>query len=381
MKKEYSTVLNVIEEMMTYFSKLNNEHETKLQEYKAKLFETNIKLDELVKTQNVYSLNVDYRKNVFSPIVFEPEETEKEAEIRNEINSLQALQNKYEYGISEESIYIKSIVKRLKNLNEAKNSLSSIMRELDNQKETNRKKDLIIEADKAREQKRLNDEKTNELKDEIKVRSHLENILMLSTYDDTLLSTLLDKKVKTVIEENNKKIENAKGYIYGTPGRSKVLLDEVTNSQKSLIQSINSQLNKMNYEFDDEMPIEKMLKEYIEKEMGKHTNIKYTYSIDGVETTPDYIRYVVLNSLLNIFFENIYKHSKASMISFKADEEDDILYFEIRDNGIGIPDNYLEKTEWYSGIKRAKELLFMISGKLDIKNDNGTIVRFSFNHE
>ena len=69
------------------------------------------------------------------------------------------------------------------------------------------------------------------------------------------------------------------------------------------------------------------------------------------------------------------------MISFKADEEDDILYFEIRDNGIGIPDNYLEKTEWYSGIKRAKELLFMISGKLDIKNDNGTIVRFSFNHE
>lgn len=381
MKKEYSTVLNVIEEMMTYFSKLNNEHETKLQEYKAKLFETNIKLDELVKTQNVYSLNVDYRKNVFSPIVFEPEETEKEAEIRNEINSLQALQNKYEYGISEESIYIKSIVKRLKNLNEAKNSLSSIMRELDNQKETNRKKDLIIEADKAREQKRLSDEKTNELKDEIKVRSHLENILMLSTYDDTLLSTLLDKKVKTVIEENNKKIENAKGYIYGTPGRSKVLLDEVTNSQKSLIQSINSQLNKMNYEFDDEMPIEKMLKEYIEKEMGKHTNIKYTYSIDGVETTPDYIRYVVLNSLLNIFFENIYKHSKASMISFKADEEDDILYFEIRDNGIGIPDNYLEKTEWYSGIKRAKELLFMISGKLDIKNDNGTIVRFSFNHE
>ena len=64
MKKEYSTVLNVIEEMMTYFSKLNNEHETKLQEYKAKLFEINIKLDELVKTQNVYSLNVDYRKNI-----------------------------------------------------------------------------------------------------------------------------------------------------------------------------------------------------------------------------------------------------------------------------------------------------------------------------
>ena len=74
MKKEYSTVLNVIEEMMTYFSKLNNEHETTLQEYKAKLFEINIKLDELIKTQNVYSLNVDYRKNIFSPIVFEPEE-------------------------------------------------------------------------------------------------------------------------------------------------------------------------------------------------------------------------------------------------------------------------------------------------------------------
>ena len=161
MKKEYSTVLNVIEEMMTYFSKLNNEHETTLQEYKAKLFEINIKLDELIKTQNVYSLNVDYRKNIFSPIVFEPEETEKEAEIRNEINSLQAQQSKYEYGISEESIYIKSIDKRIRNLNEAKNSLATIMHELDSQKESNRKKDMIIEADKIREQKRLNDEKTN----------------------------------------------------------------------------------------------------------------------------------------------------------------------------------------------------------------------------
>ena len=83
MKEEYSTVLNVIDEMTTYFSKLNNEHESKLQEYKAKLFEINIKLDELVKTQNVYSLNVDYRKNIFSPIDFEPKETEKESEIRN----------------------------------------------------------------------------------------------------------------------------------------------------------------------------------------------------------------------------------------------------------------------------------------------------------
>ena len=33
------------------------------------------------------------------------------------------------------------------------------------------------------------------------------------------------------------------------------------------------------------------------------------------------------------------------------------------------------------GSKRAKELLFMISGKLEIKNDGGTIVKFSFNYE
>ncbi len=381
MKKEYSTVSNVIEEMTTYFSKLNNEHQEKLQNYKAKLFEINIKLDELVKTQNVYSLNVDYRRNIFSPINFEPEESEKEAEIRNQISSLQAQRDKYEYAISEESIYIKSIDKRIKNLNDSKNALSSIMKELDKQRELVHQKDVIIEADKLKEQKRQLELKTNDLKDEEKVKKHLENILMISNYDDTYLSTMLDKKIRNVIEENNLKLDNAKGYIYGTPGRSKVILDEITASQKNMLQVIGNQLDKMNYDFDDELPIKDMLKDFIDEEKAKHRNINYDYSMDGAIHTPYYTRYITLNTLLNIFFDNIYKHSKASDISFKVREEENTLFFEIKDNGIGIPEDYLEKTQWYSGIKRAKELLFMISGKLEIKNDNGTIVKFSFKYE
>ena len=76
MNQNYSNITETIDEMITYFSRLFTEHDTTLQEYKAKLFEINVKLDELSRTQNVYALNTDYRKSVFSPIALEPPPTQ-----------------------------------------------------------------------------------------------------------------------------------------------------------------------------------------------------------------------------------------------------------------------------------------------------------------
>ena len=84
MEDYFSGINETLEEMTSYFSKLYSEHDATLKEYKAKLFEVNVKLDELTRTQNVYSLNTDYRKNVFSPIEMIPEESKREADIKNE---------------------------------------------------------------------------------------------------------------------------------------------------------------------------------------------------------------------------------------------------------------------------------------------------------
>ena len=96
MRKNYTNISDTIDEMLTYFSRLYSEHDTKLQESKEKLFEVNVRLDELSRTRNVYSLNTDYRKSVFSPIPIQVEETEKEKELLAEIKKLSSERDDYE---------------------------------------------------------------------------------------------------------------------------------------------------------------------------------------------------------------------------------------------------------------------------------------------
>ena len=380
MNQNYSNITETIDEMITYFSRLFTEHDTTLQEYKAKLFEINVKLDELSRTQNVYSLNTDYRKSVFSPIALEPEENEKEKEIKNEIDNLTSNREKYEYGISEESIYLKSIDKRIKKLNKAKASLSKMMLEFGEKEEQIRIKDKVIEEDIKKESQRQ--EKLNsDLQNEEKLKEHLRNILMIDTYDDTYHSTVLDKRIKSVINDNNHKLDNVRGYIYSSPGRSKVLVDEITSTHKNMMLVIDDQLNRLNYNFDDKKALKEMLKEYLNAFKEKNKDIELDYHIGEIIHKPNYVRYITLNKLLNIFFDNIHKHSKATKVKFEAYEEGGELYFEIKDNGIGLPKDYLTKSDWYSGLHRAEELLFLLNGSYNITNNEGTQIEFSFKYE
>ena len=149
------------------------------------------------------------------------------------------------------------------------------------------------------------------------LKKHLKNILMLSTFDDTYYSTVLDKRVKKVIAENNRKLENVRGYIYSSPGRSKVLLDEVSSSQTSMMQLLDDQLSRLNYNFDDEMPLKEMLTKYIQDVKDKHPSIPIEVSIDDDMHKPGFDRYIVLKKLLNIFFDNIYVILLPSLLSFQ----------------------------------------------------------------
>lgn len=380
MKNKYGVINETIDEMVTYFSRLYSEHDTNLQGYKAKLFEINVRLDELSRTQNVYALNTDYRKSVFSPISLEPEENEKEREIKKEIDTLQAERDSLEYKVNEETIYLKGIDKRLKNLNSSKTELSTLVMDYGKKEEEIRQKDKEIKEQNEKEIKRQDETKKINL-EEAEVKKHLKNILMLSTFDDTYYSTVLDKRIKKVIADNNRKIENVQGYIYSSPGRSKVLLDEIASNQKNMMLVIDDQLTRLNYNFDDEKPLKKMLDEYIIKMKDRHSDIPIEVKIDESMHKPGFDRYIVLNKLLGIFFDNIYKHSKAKKISFTAEEKDGTFLFEIYDNGVGLKANYMNGKEWYSGLNRAKELIYMINGELSIDGSKGTRVKFKFKNE
>ena len=317
MDNYYNIINETMEEMLSYFSKLYSEHDAQLQEYNAKLFEVSVKLDELTRTQNVYSLNTDYRKNVFSPIEFVPEESEKESEIKAEILNLKTKRNQYEYDINEQTIYLKSIDKRIQKLNASKVALGELMLEVD-------KKDSIIKekeeaaktAVEKHEEQKLQKEKEIEEKNKNSIsidemKKHFKNIMMIESFDNTYYSTVLDKRIKNNIYRNSSKLESVNGIISSDPGKSKMLINEVITSDNSMISVIDEQLRRMNYNIDEKKKFDDSIRDYIQELSEKHPEVIIDINIDGVKRKPDFVLYSYIYKLLEIFFDNIYKHSEA----------------------------------------------------------------------
>lgn len=378
MRNHYNNIIETLDEMLTYFGKLYSEHDADISNYKSKLFEINVKIDELSRTQNVYALNTDYRKNIFSPIASVLPENEKELEIKEEIKKLTEQREQYEYSVNEETIYLKSFSKRIKKLKESKASVNSLINEIDKQKGIIAEKSKSLEN--ATEQNRDLYKKTkeaNERKDDL--IGHYNNILDIFNYNDTFISTYLDKKVKSALQEEEIKLSNITGYIYSSPARSKKLIDEVTESNKKIISSIDNQLDRLNYDLDETKPLDFTLENYISRCKSSNPNINIDAYVEPCLIVPTFSKYVALLKLLDIFFDNIFKHSGAKNIKFESNYENDVIEVMIADDGKGLPAKYLEKAEWYSGIHYAKELIFLLNGNLEITSDKGTKVVFDFN--
>lgn len=358
--KDLKSIIESNEEMLTYFNRLFSEHEATLQEYKASLFEVNIKIDELNRTKSVYSYSTDYRKDVFSPISIHSPESEKENELKKEINSLTKSREEYEYKVNEETIYLKSIDKRIQKLTKAKKAIEAIY------------------SDEEKKEEQIKREKEKKFNEEL--AKHLNNIQLINAFDQRFTSTLLDKRLKKELLNDRKKLELIKTLINNKPAKAKASIEEIINNNIVETSIIDEQLNRSNYYFDEKMPLEVFFHDYISKASDRHPSIAFDYTIDKINRTPNYLEYLSLYKLLNIFFENIYKHSKATHVEFEVIEDKDGLNITIKDNGIGINKASLQKTQCYNGINRAKELIFLLSGNIEIEHmdPRGTKVYFCF---
>lgn len=384
MEEYFSGINETLEEMISYFSKLYSEHDALLKEYKAKLFEVNVNLDELTRTQNVYSLNTDYRKNIFSPIEMIPEESKKESDLKNEIRNLKSQREQYEYRINEETIYLKGIDKRIQKLSSSKASVGKLMLDFENKDSQIKEKEeaekiaterAIAEREKKRE---IENQKTID-KDELK--KHLNKILMLESFDNTYYSTVLDKRVKNAINRNNRELEEVVDSISVDPGRSKRMIDSVISSQISVVGVIEDILSKKDYTIDEKKGIKSALSDYVFELREDHSDLSINLSVDNITHKPSYIRYYSIFRLLDIFFDNIVKHADASHVDISFAEEDDRYKLSIKDDGKGLPSDYLSNNEWYSGINRAKEIVFLLSGEMNITDDRGTKVEIIFDRD
>ena len=73
-------------------------------------------------------------------------------------------------------------------------------------------------------------------------------------------------------------------------------------------------------------------------------------------------------------------NANASNVSVQASLTPNMAEVILTDDGVGIKDTYMEDSPWYSSLHKAKEILYMLCGKLDISGDvmSGTTVKFSF---
>jgi two-component system sensor histidine kinase DegS len=109
-------------------------------------------------------------------------------------------------------------------------------------------------------------------------------------------------------------------------------------------------------------------------------------TIDASVECPDYnlklhpVFTINLIKLLNIFFDNAFRHANATKIIFKLYLTPNIVEITISDNGIGISPDYMEKSPWYSSLHKAFEIIYMLGGQLSVNGVpfEGTNVRFSF---
>ncbi len=84
--------------------------------------------------------------------------------------------------------------------------------------------------------------------------------------------------------------------------------------------------------------------------------------------------------MLKEIFDNIFKHSNANKVTAKIFISSRLIDVYVNDNGVGIPEDYLERSSWSSGLHRLHEIIYLLDGKLQIQGDliSGTNVRFSF---
>ena len=221
--KDIRSIMEANDEMLTYFNALYSEHLSELQSSKSRLFEINVKLDELVKTKSIYSLNSDYRKNLFSPINVEANENEKETEIRREIKTLTDERNALEDKIDQENQNIKAIETRLSKLSKAKQSIGSIRGYLG-------LSEIDIIPDSTEPEEQITKESIPDSR-----KKHGKNILMMSTFDKTYTSTVLDKRIRAELSSNNHKLEVVREIIRTDPNRAKVTVDEVIINSKNMM--------------------------------------------------------------------------------------------------------------------------------------------------
>lgn len=366
-KTDLEIISSANKEMLDYFNNLFLEHLEEIQNLKTKSFEIDIKIDELEKTKDVYAFKSNSRKSVFSPSLGDDTDNVRGQIIDKQIEDLKEVQESLSTQLRSKEIKLNSLKRRLNSLNQAQDALKRVSPDMLASGSIDDMEGFeFIETDSSN-------------KNHI---SHGHSILMQDAFDKAYLSTLLDRNIKNNLLSLTNKLELLT-YLLGTDiSRAKLTLKEVILSSKETCDAIDDISERLQSKIDSGKSLWSQVDDYI---MNKRESYP-EYLIDASVECSDYEMSIhpvfVINSLvlIDIFFDNIFKHSSANKIDFKLGITPNTIECEISDNGTGISDNYLTTSPWYSSLHKAHEIIYLLGGNIKINGDitTGTYVRFDF---
>ena len=374
MINEETNPLNIIEEAnsrtLDYFDKTYVKNLELVQSLKTELFELEIQIETLEKTRELYTYHVDNRRNVFSPHTVDSSQTiSKGKQIALQIKDLEDTRERLKARIIEaeqDAIFFREQVEMLA---KASKCIHTVLVG-SNHNDTSEDIDLsdaieFIESEDT-------EEKT----------THNYNMLRLQDYEYMQYAVSLDQNIKEELISNLNKIDTLKWLLTSDIGRAKITLDELHHSQKSILTSLENILDNLNYNLDIKQPVQNLVNQLMNDYKQSHPECMIDASCDcpepGLHLSP--IITIRLIRMLKEVLDNIFKHSNANKITSRISISSRLIDVHVNDNGVGIPEDYLERSAWNSGLHKVHEIIYQLDGNLQIQGDliSGTNVRFSF---
>lgn len=366
-KEKYQKIKSANQTMLDYFNKAFLAQLEDIQNLKTQIFEIDIKIDELDKTKDIYAFKTNSRKSVFSPVTNDGVDTERNKIIQEQIKDLQSVKETLTLKLRSMELQLNKLRQYLEALNDAEDALSSFEPRFttDDPDHTDNYGFTFLQDD-AKED----------------ISAHGYNILMLDAYDRALTQTILDKNIRTGLESIESKLDMI-NYLIGTDvGRAKLTIQEILHNTKQLIHNVDDMSDNLNRFSNSNKPLKEQLEIYLNEFKQKNPKLDITASVETPDAGISYHPVFNINfmCLIQIFFDNIAAHADASKVTLQASLMPNTLEVILKDDGVGIKENFMTDSPWYSSLHKAKEILYMLCGRLDISGDaiSGTTVKFSF---
>lgn len=360
------TVRDSNQEMLDYFNGLYVAKLEQIQSLKTEQFELKIKIDELMKTLEVYSFKNSAGHNVFSPFsTTTTTQEEKAAQIEQELKELNASDAELTANIHSLQADADELKSRITLLHTATRKLDTFLDEL---------------ADEfTKESTALEDDESTE--ENLPVINHGFNILRLKKYDQDKLVQSLHTDILEQLDRTRHTLDSLSWLIKSDVNRAKVTLDELIDSTASMEDSLNAILLGLTGDIDATVPIETLLEDTIFRYKDAYPECVIESDIDCPDASIE-IPEIITISLIRILCEcldNVYKHANANRVGINIQIYSDQISVHINDNGIGIDENYSHTSPWNSGLHRIQEIIYLLNGQLKIEGDiiSGTDIRFS----